>query len=273
MIWEHTNYRGYLKSVLADRISHNSRYSLRAMAAQLGIAQSTFCDLLKGKKNISSEMAAKLSKRLGLNEGESEYFFLLVQAESARDPAFRESILNRLRTLNPGLKNYDLSVDAFKVISTWYHTALYEYFELEADFKVDEAVRRLGITRVEAEAALERLERLELIERKGSRYRRVQGPFLAASAVPNEALRSFHRQMLQKAIECLETQSPHEKAIGTETFAFDASQLNEAKKIQEDCFKRMTALAAKSKKKTDVYHLGIHFFRITQPNELFNKET
>ncbi|HUP58211.1 MAG TPA: TIGR02147 family protein [Bdellovibrionota bacterium] len=269
MIWEHTNYRSFLKSVLADRISRNRRYSLRAMAGQLEIAQSTLCDVLKGNKKLSTETAARIARRLELGESESEYFFLLVQFESTADPAFKDTLLRRARMLNPGIAHHDLSVDAFKVIADWQHMAIYEFFEAAPEgFEPSEAARRLGIKTVEAEAALERLKRLELVDQDPGtgRYSRVQGPFLAVSAIPNEALRSFHRQMLQKAIETLETQSTSEKAIGTETFAFDPSQLEEAKRIQEECFQKMSALAAKGKARREVYHLGIQFFRITEPH-------
>ncbi|MEK7692130.1 MAG: TIGR02147 family protein, partial [Bdellovibrionota bacterium] len=77
-VFQHSSYRPYLRSVLADRISRNPAYSLRSMASHLGMAPSSFSEVLKGRTGLSLQAAARIARKLGLSEDESEYFALLV---------------------------------------------------------------------------------------------------------------------------------------------------------------------------------------------------
>jgi uncharacterized protein (TIGR02147 family) len=85
-----------------------------------------------------------------------------------------------------------------------------------------------------------------------------------ASEIPNEALRKFHEQMLNKAVQALTTQTPKEKFIGSETFAFDEASLQKATDIIEECFSKIVYLASSQADKKNVYHLGIQMFRLNK---------
>lgn len=271
MILEHTNYRAFLKSVLVERQSKNASYSMRAFAQVLGITQAGVSQVLSGKKNLSSETALQVASRLSLGELETEYFCLLVQLEATKKPLAREAVLKKINVLNPKRPVRELSVDFFRSISDWYPLVIRNMTEIEGvDFTPKAIAKRLGITSLEAETAIERLCRLELIEADPTcpgRYRKTQDYVVAKSAVPSEALRSFHRQMMEKASESLTTQSPQEKVIGSETFAIDTDCLEEARRITEDYFQRMLSLSKSSQKKTQVYHLGVQFFNVTKERE------
>ena len=67
-----------------------------------------------------------------------------------------------------------------------------------------------------------------------------------------------------KAIHSLTTQSPAEKFIGSETFAFDVADLSKASEIIEECFSKITALAGTKKNKKNVYHMGVQLFNLTK---------
>jgi uncharacterized protein (TIGR02147 family) len=268
VIYEHTSYRNFLKSVVAERITVNPAYSLRAFARRLGITQPFLTEIIKGRKNFSAEGALKVAKALELDPAQAEYFCLLVQLESAKDPHLKESTSEKLKQLNPRREVHDLSVEFFRLIADWYHLVIRNLADTsDFDWNPLSIAKRLGITRIEAEAAIERLLRLELIERdpkRPTRYRKTKDYILAQSAIPNQALRSFHRQMLGKAVESLETQTPQEKIVGSETFAFSPRQLKEANRIIENCFQQMIGLSKSNRSKTEVYHLGIQLFNVTR---------
>lgn len=271
MVSQHTHYRSYLRSVLADRKQKNPAYSMRAFAKQLGITQSAVSQILAGKKNLSSATAHEIAARLGLPETDAEIFTLLVQMNAAKSPTLKESVLRKLNQLKPGAPVQELSLDFFRVISDWYHLALRNMVEIDGvDMSPRAAAKRLGISAIEVEAALERLLRLELLEQvpgKAHTYRRTSGYSVARSATPNEALRNFHRQMLSKAQESLVTQTPKEKIIGSETFAFADKYLKEADRITEEYFRKMASLAKKPGRKNQVYHLGVQFFNLTKETQ------
>ncbi len=268
MILGHTNYRVFLKSVLAEKKRANPSYSMRAFAQQIGLGQSAVSQVLAGKKNLSLEMGNKIAGKLGLNDSESEYFRTLIQIETTKDQDLKRSLLARAQALNPQREVRELSVDFFTAIADWYHLAIKNMTLLKNfAFTPESIAKRLGISKLEAETAIERLLRLEQIEadpEKAGRYRKVANYTVTRSAVPNEALRRFHRQTLTKAIDSLETQTPKEKFIGSETFAVDKEQLPKAFEYAEEFLQKMASLAEEARAPTDVYHAGVQFFNLTE---------
>lgn len=279
-IFEHTSYRTYLKSVLAERITKNTSYSLRAMAKALGIQSSHLSSVQNGVKNLSLKAAVAVAGKLGLDATEAEYFCLLVQYENEKSPELKATHLQRLRgllkTTNSGLEFRDLGVDAFKLIADWYHIPTLEMLGLDDfEYSAENVARRLGVSVIEARAAIERLERLELIERDAKgRYRKAIKNPVFQSPTPNKALRHFHRQMLEKAIESLETQSPAEKYNASHTLALDPRDVDRVRRLFDDFRKNLAAVLDQdehedgtAKKRTAVYHLNVQFFNLTHKGE------
>lgn len=266
-LFTHQSYRTFLREVMAEKARRNPRFSLRAMAKALDLAPGYLSTVLQGGKNLSPEMALRVAKRLGLKAKEAEYFGLLVRWESAKAPEVREGLRDQLERANPRPHQQvrDLSVDHFRIISDWYHFGILAALELgEPPAKPRALAQALGVSLAEVEAALLRLERLEMVEKRpDGEYAKTVAPPRVASFSPNEALRNFHRQTLAKAAESLDSQSPQEKVIGSETLAIDADQVEEFRALADEFFDRALALAAKGRKKDRVYHLGVQFFNFT----------
>lgn len=266
IIFECDSYRTYFKRLLINKQKKNSKYSMRAFAQQLGVAPSMLTELFRGNRNLSAENALRLAERLKLSQSEAEYLQLLVQYESARSPELKATFLEKLKGLNPQGAIRDLSVDQFKMISIWYHLPILELcFVSNFKLTAESAAKGLGISKHEAELALSLLENLELIEKTPQEhYIRRDEELHFSSEAPNGALRKFHRQMLEKAMDSLEDQTPQEKVIGSRTFAFDSEALPEAKKLMNEYFAKLMALSDKCKKRTEVYHSGVQVFKITK---------
>ena len=131
MIYEHVSYRSFIKEVLAERVKKNSKYSLRAMATQLGFSHSTLSEVMKGSANLSLSSARKMALKLNLSPLETEYLCLLIQFEATKDVEIRESLFAQMRGLNPTkTKSHDLSLDQFRQIAEWYHSAILEMVHL-----------------------------------------------------------------------------------------------------------------------------------------------
>lgn len=267
MIYKYTDYTFYLRDELIERQSRNPGYSLRAMARDFAMSPSQLSSVLKGQKGISPTTALRICSKLGLTAQEADFFQLLVQLRQTENAALKEQILGKLKAIHPEMHIRELSVDHFRMIADWYHFAILEMTQLKG-FKLSAktASRRLGITQIEAESAIKRLLRLELIEPDDERgYRKTEENLLVSSAAPNEALRHFHRSMLQKASDALETQSPEERYVGSQTFSIDVDQLDQAREILARCRRELVELFDQGKKRTETYHLGIQLFRLTQP--------
>ncbi|NUM87638.1 MAG: TIGR02147 family protein [Bdellovibrionales bacterium] len=270
-ILETNNYRAWLKSVLSERQRANPSYSMRAFAQQLGLGQSAVSQVLAGKKNLSLESATRIAQKLRLKSQEAEYLRTLVQLEKTKGADLRKALLEKAQSLNPRREVRELSVDLFASIAEWHHLAIKNLLGVEGFVLTPaSAAKRLGLSKLDAELAIARLERLEMIERDPGNpgaYRRTADYTLTQSAVPNEALRRFHREMLGKAAESLETQTPKEKFVGSETFALDETLLPEAFALADECLRRIAALSERSGHARNVYHAGLQVFRITKPEK------
>lgn len=279
MIFEHTDYRIFLKEALIDKIRKNPAFSLRAFASQLGLAPGMLSDVLSQKKNLSVTKGMQVVGGLRLNVEEEEYFQALVLLANTNRIEQREKVLDRVRALRPTSLNStrvvsDLSIDHFHSIANWICAAGYALLSCGAvsafkGFTAAQIASRLSVSKFEAEEAMERWVRLDLVERDADgRYRQRGGPdLMMKSQAPQGALRKFHQSMLERASAALETQTNLEKFVGSETFAFDAADLREVSEILEEAIAKVLAKAKSGKKKTDVYHLGFQMFRVSKKGE------
>lgn len=279
-LFEHTSYRSFLKAELASRVASNPRYSLRAFARGLGIPASHLSAIHHGRRNLSLDTAGKVARKLGLDGPAHEYFLILVQLEALRPdagPELREALRARAKALKSDCalaQVRDLSLDAFRAISDWYHLPILEITGL-----VDPRARRLdarwvaarlGIKAIEVEAATERLERLELLERAADgTYRKTYVHGLFQSAASHAPLRRFHQTLLQKAQIALEEQAPTDRYVGSQTFAMHPAQLAGAREVIEAFRRQLVAYfdgsgsADAQLPKEQVYFLGVQLFNLT----------
>ena len=267
MIYEYVSYQSFLKGVLVERSQKNSSYSLRAMARQLGLLPSLLSEVLKGSRHLTEENAVFVAEKLGLQEKERLYFRTLVQLGRAKSPEVKQVLLNQLTTLHPKAEiGNDLSVDHFIYVSDWHHFAIMRLLDIsDFTFSPGAAAKALNVHPFEIEAALERLIRLELIEKTATgKYVKLRDNVLVKATGMNDALRKYHKQVLEKTIESLTTQTPSERFTGTENITLSPDQLAEASEIYEDCFRKILDLSKKRKKNAEVYHLGIHMIKLSK---------
>jgi uncharacterized protein (TIGR02147 family) len=258
------NSRDFLRDLVSERIRRNPAYSLKAFAQKVGVSQGFLSEVLAGKKNLSVESAAKIASRLELPPTHAEYFSLLIQLEAARDPSYREAIVQRINTLHPQWKVYDLSLDAFRVISEWYHFPIIDLTEMDGfAFSAQAVADRLGVSPLEIEAAIQRLLRLELlIVTPTGAIRKTKDHFLAESAVPTEAILQFHRKILEKLMLALPSQGKSQRLSRTDIVLIDPDLQDEVEKIIDDTANRIVALASQSQRKSRVSALTVHFFNL-----------
>ena len=278
MIFEFNNYRSYLKAVLTNKIESNPSYSLRSFASNLGISHAALSQVFKGTKNISYERAMDIGAKLKLKETEQEYFCLLVQFETVKDMEKRSAIQDRMNRMRPAKRSHDLSLDMFRIISDWYHFPILSMTRIKNfKFTSQNIAMRLGISELEASVAIDRLKRLELLEQNANgEWVESKSYLMASTETPSSALRKFHRQMLQKALDSIETEEAKDKVNGSETFAFNPSELSDAREITERYFNEMIELSEKSQAKsgaTDVFHLQVNFFNLTNTKTEKNYES
>ena len=258
------DYRAYLRDVLTARLRDNARYSLRAFARDLKLPPGRLSEVLNRKKGLSLGAAASISQRLSLSEEEANYFCDLVQIADSRSDSARQIAQQRLERFKGDTEYHELEADVFKVIADWYHFAILELSLVEG-FKSDATWigRKLGISSIEARSAIERLLRLGLFEKSGSRLKKSGAGLTTTNGIPSTAIRQFNRQILAKAAQAIEEQSVDERDFSTITMPINSKKLGEAKK-KISAFRRELSEYLEEGKADQVYTLAIQLFRLTQ---------
>jgi uncharacterized protein (TIGR02147 family) len=264
-----TNYRHFLRRELERRCQVNSRYSLTAFAKDLGLVPSRLSEVFSEKQGLSREAAFKIALKIGLTDEETVIFCDLVEMEHARSAEKRALAKIRLQERSLDFEYSTVEEDSFHIVSDWYHFAIVQLTELRS-FRRDPAwiSSKLNISRAEAVGGLDRLFRTGiLVEEKGKVKARQE--FIATTDnVPSEAIRSFHRQVLEKAASALGTQSPEDRNFSTNYMTIDKSDLPLAKDMLKKFRRKFSKqLDVGSKNKNSVYCLSMQFFALAVSGE------
>lgn len=273
-IYKFTDPVEFLNYEFEARRIRNSKFSLRAWARQLGYQNPSFLShLLKKERALKIDVAERFTTNLGLKGDSKKYFELLVLLRNSRTIDEKKIYLELLESLRPKSAKapQSLSIEAFRVISDWYHTAIFELVEL-ADFKNDvEWIKaRLGheVSAQNIAKAIQRLLNLELLEQSSSgRLSRVKdNPVLLENYIPSDAIRHFHKQMIDRAKAAIEEQSVKERDIRGSMISIRSKDYA---KIQE-IIKKVHAEIVKYSCDGDgeeLYQFNTQFFRVTKRKE------
>ncbi len=267
MLFQHTSYRSFLKAVYAEKIEANPKYSLRSFADKLGVSHATLSQVLRGNRNLSRETAVEMGRKLNLASEELEYLCQLVEFESARNLEMKSLAMERINKLRPrSTETTHLTIDYFKVISTWHHYALLQLIRIPSLCLNGETIAALlNIPKVEAELALERLLRLEMIEETSpEKYARTQMRVQAKIEEHESSLKRFHIQYLEKAVKAINDQHPKDRYTGSETFAVSKKAMVQIREASDQYLSKVAEIAFQDTDPTDVYHCQLNIFQISQ---------
>lgn len=260
------DFRVYLQRELARRCGTNPSYSLRSFARSLGASPSFLSHLLKGKRSVTQQTIVKFAERLNLTP-EDQRRFLKAHSQSKNDS-------RRMRVDNaPDL--LPLQMDQFQYIAEWYHYAILELPFLK-DFDPGTAwiSKRLKISAHQVTDALDRLERLGLIEfKRNGKWKNTGNYTTVGTAASTPALRIHQEQILNKAVTALNEVPVAERDNSSLTLALDSRLVPELKEIIRGFRKSVASLQSKSKTTDQVYQVSIAAFPVTQKNKKQRRTT
>ncbi len=259
MIFEFASAQDFLRAELQSRIRQNQRYSMRGFAKHLKISAGELSEILHGKRQLSFKSAQRISEALGLTPVEDQYLFQLVSNGKSSSLNPKSGKMNQVYERRQVLED-----STFQLLSDWYYFALLNLMDCKG-FRWDTLwiSKRLNITRTQAKMAMELLLKVGLVKESKGQYKVDHDIVLSPDGIPSEAVRNYHRQVLEKAKNSLEEQRPAERDITGVGFAMDPKYLPAIKK---DIAAFQETLSAKYSKgqKTEVYHLETAFIRLTE---------
>ena len=243
-----TKSNRFLKKELDRRLSSNPNYSLRSFARYLDLSPGVLSEILNNKRKISHKTALKISKALG--NVEKGHFMGIVNSDLGGGAL-------------DGMPTKDLSMDLFQVIADWYHFAILNLSECDNfRWSISWIAKRLGVSLLTAKSAIEKLVKVDLISKKGESYLVNDEWIQSPDGIPSEAIRKYHRDMLNKASEALDFQKIEERDISGVGFAVDPKYLpNMKKEIKE--FQDKLLEKYSGGEKSEVYQLEMALFKVS----------
>lgn len=249
-------FRLILQDELTTRCKRNPSYSLRSFAKFLEVSPSALSAMLNGKRPITHKMKIRLGLKLGLK---------LTDLEKLKSSPHGNSRLN-IDSHNK-IEFQQITLDTFSVISEPYHYALLELLKTQ-DFKWESRwiSQRLKITVSEVNIAIDRLERIGLLERNSS------GELVDATqgfstdireGLSSQAQRLFQQRSLQHAINSIESVPIEFRDNTSITMAIHKDDITKAKQMLKKFRRKFCEQLESSSNLDEVYQLTISFVPVT----------
>lgn len=252
-----SSFRMFLQNELVARCKRNPGYSLRAFAKTLQLSSSALSAMLNGKRPITEGMKLRLGLALGLDPKE------ISKLRSQPDRRTKKKI-----DQVPGsVEIQQLTLDTFAIISDWYHYAILELTKVK-DFQPDKAwiSKALGITRSEANIAIERLVRVGLLDTDLPQWKDLSENGNVTNIDPqltSAGSKQLQRQILEKSIEALQT-LPLEKRNHTSiTVAINPKDIPLAKEKIKTFRRELAEFFEGNPDLQEVYHLSLSLYPVT----------
>lgn len=242
MISMNFDYRNELKMILSERQRRNKRYSLRAMAKDMGISLTALHGVLAGERHLSKKNLQRVAQRLDWSLGKASE--ALTSLRIPVDPT--EQLLRE---------------DQFCAIADWLHLAILNLARLPK-VRVASVSERLGVEPEECEAALARLVRLEMIAIEEGILVRKSPSFGTTTDIPSAAIRAFHHNNLIRAQKALDDVPVDQRHFLTIAAASNEEKMREVKgRIEE--FRKEILTILSTPEPDRVYFLNIQIFPVS----------
>jgi uncharacterized protein (TIGR02147 family) len=238
-IFGYIDFREYLRDAYAALKASQRGFSYRAFARKAGMSSPNFLKLvIDGKRNLGSTSIGQFAKALDLGTRETEFFRELVTFNQAGTAAEKNEHFERLGKYRKHKRVHKLDRDMFKYLSRWYYPAIRELANCDGfreDPKWIAAQIRPKITSAQAKEALDILLDLKLLVRDAAgKIQQGQTLMSTGPEVRSLAVGNFHRQMMERAADSIETIDREHREISGVTVALSAEGFAQFKqKIHE----------------------------------------
>jgi uncharacterized protein (TIGR02147 family) len=269
-IFEYTDYRLYLNEYFCERKTANEHFSHQLFAQKAGIKSSGFVlHVMKGERNLTKPVILKISRAIGLDSNQTDYFEDLVSFEQAKNQSDKEFYFSRIAMKRENAKIRTLDDRQYEFYSQWYHSVIREIVglvEKSVDPKTLSKMLIPPVTPTEFKKSLQLQVDLGLLKQISEDiYEQTESFISAGGAVRNVAIVNFQKIMLKEALLAWDRFKSSEMMMNTVTFCMSEDLVETVKKEIRDFKSRLFELIAKDKKTTErVYHLNVNLFPVTK---------
>lgn len=271
-IFDFVDYRDYLRAYYEREKLVRKEFSYRFFAKSCGFSSPNFLKLvIEGKRNLGAESVNRFAGALGLPREEASFFADLVAFNQADTVAEKSKHFERVAASRRFRAARRIDGPLFEYLSHWYFPAIRE-LAARKDFRADPKwigkVLRPNVPPRDVERALEVLQSLGLlVKARDGALVRGDASLTTGHEVQSVAVVNYHRQMLDRASEAIETIPAAERDVAALTVCIRASTVADLKA-------RLHAFRTELLERCDgdedgqvVYQVNLQLFPLSFPEE------
>lgn len=200
-VFDYSDFRKYLTDYYEDKKKANPNFSYQIIANKAGVKNRGFIyNIINGDKVLSKSNIFKVSKALGHNRYEAEFFECLVAFNQAEDMAERKYLFEKMSQVkNTGKTTSEAQIlrqDQYEFYSNWYHVmvrSIIGMYDFKDDYKWLSRIVNPHITVTQAKHSVRLLEKLGLISNgKNGAYKICDKSLSTGKDIMSIAFQNFH---------------------------------------------------------------------------------
>lgn len=268
-IFEHTDYRQYLRDFLAEKKSQDAKWTHRMVCTSLGLRTSNFILLvIQGKRNLTIDLAGRISDLFDHSVLEREYFenlVLFAQSKSALEKDYYWKSMLLVRTRH---QTKPLDESQYEYYSHWYNPVLLELVAMPGkvwDTRSLAKALRPRISAIQVRRSLELLERLGMLRKEGESYVKSTPSVGTPPAVQSIAVFNYQRDLIDIARQSLEKDPATIRNFTTVTLEINAAEYELMVNMLTQFRRQALGICTSTGPADRVYQLNLQLFPVSHP--------
>lgn len=266
-VFEYGDYREFLRDSYLMKKGENPVVTHKYMGSKVGYnASGYFTQVVKGRINISLEMAHGFASFFGLTKKEAEYFEALVLFNQARSHNEKKTYYEKMISFKEASAK-TLAPDQYEYFSNWYNIAVRELLYIYRFSGNYEELARLvqpSITPEQARQAIAVLERVGLIRKgEGGAYQ-ITDRHITSGFAESPAAGNYIRNSLEMAKQSLDNVPRNERELSSITISISKDGYDEITKELQDFRNRIRSIIEKHSNPDRGYQFSFQVYPITK---------
>lgn len=268
-VFEYLDYRAYLRDFYARQKAESSRFSHRAFSRRAGLRSSNYLGLvIKGERDLSSEMAPRFARACGLVKQEADFFCDLVAYCQAKSTAEKTRLQERLARFRRFREAHQLLDEQTAYHAHWYMPAIRELVSVPGfreDPKWLASMLEPAISPKQASDALATLQRLGLLVRDArGKLRQAQALVTTGPGPLGHQIFAYHQGMIDMAKQALDRLPREERDVTSVTLCVAETALPRIKQRLKDLRQELMQLAELEASPERVVQLNFQMFPLSR---------
>ena len=267
-VFRYLDYRRFLADYCARKKRTEYGFSYRVFSRRAGCKSTNYpCLVIKGKRNLTEDMALRFAEACELRKNEVAYFCDLVSYNQARGGPSKEHFYARLLKFAQFRKVHQLSTSQAQYFSEWYIPVIRELaarrdFQAEPEWIASRVLPSISVT--QARKALKVLFELGfLVKNEHAGVSRAHE--LVSSGGPlGHHLVAYHRAMLERASAAIDHVPRDEREISSVTLCVSQAKLLELKQQIRDFRQHLLQTAERDDDFERVVQVSFQLFPISK---------